>query len=248
MLKYYTKHKFIFAAGLAAFIHTTWSFAVIMSGELPDFPAIGEDKALAFASWLLVMSYQIIPAALMAYAIDVGQIEAAEKIREGNNSLANLLAFIITAICTFYLQFLFMIHHMPLLEVSPGAAPAAAAIGVHVRNAAIWIMPALLPLALIVRMTSDTEQPQPRIIEGEATPIDQDEQPQPPTRQSLPDVAQPSIMLGFPVESEGYDFPAACPYCDWEEAFFTTKAATEALNRHVLESHQTTREKSNGHH
>lgn len=241
MLKYYTRHKFIFAAGLAAFIHSTWSFAVIMSGQLPILPTYGESWT-HFAEFGLTLLYKLLPAALMAYAIDVGQIEAAEKIREGNNSYTNLFAFTVTALFTFYLQFLFMIHHMPSLAVSPGAAPAAAAFGVHVRDAAIWVMPALLPLSLIIRMTSDTEQqPRTRIIDGEVTPID--EQP----AQPLPESSQRHLtVLGFPVDDRD-EFPAACPYCEWEDVFYTTKAATEALNQHVMESHATTPEKRNGH-
>lgn len=241
MLKYYTRHKFIFAAGLAAFIHSTWSFAVIMSGALPTLPTYGESWT-HFAEFGLTLVYKLLPAALMAYAIDVGQIEAAEKIREGNNSYTNLFAFTITALFTFYLQFLFMIHHMPSLVVSPGAAPAAATFGVHVRDAAIWVMPALLPLSLIIRMTSDAEaQPRPKILDGDYTEA-------PETSESLELQVRGGSMLAIDQKSLQDAFPAACPYCEWEDEYLTSKDATFALNQHVLASHSTTVEKSNGHH
>lgn len=71
ILKHITGQPFIFATGLAALVHSTWALGTLFAGEQPD-----SNDPLQFAFWLL-------PALLIAFALDVGQIATSAEIRAG---------------------------------------------------------------------------------------------------------------------------------------------------------------------
>jgi len=241
MIKLYHEHKFIFAAGIAAFIHSTWSLAIFMSGNLPATPAWGSEWRF-YAGWIIALSYKLIPAALLAYAFDVGQINTAREIREGNRAWGKIAAFITFAVATFFLQYLFVAHHMPLVDISSGAAPAAAAIGVHLRNAAVWIIPALLPAATILYTIGDST-PSPQIVpENNETSV-----------VIVPDVYDQRVLEAFEVGDDLFSFDTPtytgkCHKCGKEFTKDSQQALTNALNRHLGHCDEIAVVSSNGQH
>ena len=142
-LKHALAQPFIFATGLSAGIHSAWSLGTMFSGEMPQPEFSGR-----FIFW-------IVPAVLIAFAIDIGQIATSAEIRAGQRSRAKYGTFIVLALATYYLQFIYIVHHMPALEIADGVAlfPGAAEL---VRNAAVWLIPALLPISTIL-YTSGTD-------------------------------------------------------------------------------------------
>jgi hypothetical protein len=142
MLKHATAQPFIFATGLAALVHSTWSLAVLFSGE----PPLWEPTSLAsWARWV----YWLVPALLIAFALDVGQIATSTEIRDGERTPTKYTTFMVFAVATYYLQWLYIAHHMPALELGAGVYSdgLAGRLVLLTRNAAIWFIPALLPLS-----------------------------------------------------------------------------------------------------
>lgn len=142
--KHIINQPFVAATGLAALIHSTWSLGTLFAGNQPS----AENSLLAFLGW-------IIPALLIAFALDIGQIFTSVAIRERGLSLARGATFAIFAFATYYLQWLYMAHHMPALDLSAGVRSEWADSALLLRDAAIWIIPALLPLATLLYTFSD---------------------------------------------------------------------------------------------
>lgn len=143
MIKHLIHQPFVFATGLAALVHSTWSLGTLFAGsEPPQF-------TFAWFSW-------VIPAFLIAFALDVGQIVTSSEIRAGNHSRRKYATFIIFAAATYYLQWVYMVHHMPELALSAGIRETWGDVVTLIRDCAIWIIPALLPLStLLYTLSSD---------------------------------------------------------------------------------------------
>lgn len=172
-LRHLWQQPFVASTGLAAFVHSTWALGTLFAGKQPD----------AALNWQFVG--WIVPAALIAFALDVGQVATAAEIRAGQRTRAKFATFIIFAIATYYLQWLYMAHHMPSLKLSPGVQTWAG-LPILMRDAAIWIIPALLPLstALYTLSTATHEEaktplpeikwvvaPEPQIESGDTQPL-----------------------------------------------------------------------------
>lgn len=206
VMKHFTGQPFILATGLAALIHSTWSLGTFFSGEM-----IPLEQLTDFFKWIQFLNW-LIPALLIAFALDVGQISTSHEIREYGVTLGRATTFFVFAIATYYLQFLYMAHHMPALELSSGlrAFPAAA---LFIRDMAVWFIPALLPLSTVLYTLSGDDK-NSRIEQNEAymsnmnavSVINDSIDVLPDvTRIALPDTPLP---LGFNL---------ACPDCDdWE--------------------------------
>lgn len=136
-LKHIYQQPFIFATGIAALMHSTWALGTLFSGIAPQ-PAF----TWAYISW-------IVPAFLIAFALDVGQISTSGQIREKGMSWSRGFTFIIFAFATYYLQWLYMAVHMPLLDISAGVTGVHYDIAVMLRNVGIWLIPALLPISTV---------------------------------------------------------------------------------------------------
>ena len=144
LLKHMFKQPFVFATGLAALIHSTWALGTLFSGEQP-------------VGWHLVG--WLIPALLIAFALDVGQIVTSTEIREHGLTLPRGLTFLVFALATYYLQWLYIAHHMPALELAPGISATARSTAIYMRDAALWVIPALLPLStLLYTFSADKER------------------------------------------------------------------------------------------
>lgn len=133
--KHIIEQPFIFATGLAALIHSTWSLGTIFAGDQPT-----AGLTISFIGWLT-------PALLISFALDIGQIVTSAEIRAGERTRAKYLTFIIFALATYYLQWLYIAHHMPELALAGGVRPQWAEMVALMRDFAVWIVPALLPLS-----------------------------------------------------------------------------------------------------
>jgi hypothetical protein len=149
LLSHIRSQIFVTSTGIAAYIHSTWALAVTFGGLPPD-PSTPEG-ALAYAWWVL-------PAALIAFALDIGQIVTAHEIRMqgGRASPLKYLTFLIFAGATYYLQWYYLVHHMPALELSPGVRFEREA-AETLASAAVWLIPALLPLSTLLYTLSGRE-------------------------------------------------------------------------------------------
>jgi hypothetical protein len=161
--KHAISQPFIFATALAAFIHTTWGAATLFSGLGPQMDL---DRPETIATWL----WWVLPGALIAFALDVGQIATSAEIRAGHHNKGKYITFTVFAIATYFLQWLYMAHHMPALPLSDGVRQEWTGIAQLMRDAALWFIPALLPASTIAYTFSNKvdEQPQPP-----APPIEQ---------------------------------------------------------------------------
>jgi len=146
IFKHITQQPFIFATGLAALIHSTWSLGTLFAGQAPETALSPE-----FMGWL-------IPALLIAFAMDVGQISTSEQIRERGMNIARGTTFFVFAFATYYLQWLYIAHHMPLLALGDGISAFHRDAAITLRDAGMWIIPALLPLSTLLYTFSGEHQ------------------------------------------------------------------------------------------
>jgi hypothetical protein len=144
-LKHMSENLFITFTGIAALVHSTWSLGTMFSGVAPS------GDWLALAGWLL-------PAFFVAFAMDVGQISTSAAIRHNGLTWQRGLAFFVFAVATYYLQFLYIAHHMPALPIATGVSGFHQWTVVTARDAAIWILPLLLPLSTMLYTISDGER------------------------------------------------------------------------------------------
>lgn len=154
-LKHLFENPFISATGAAALVHSTWALATLFAGEQPE-------GIWHLLGWLL-------PALLIAFALDVGQIATSAEIREHGLSFARGVTFLVFSGATYYLQWLYIAHHMPALELAPGISEIAHNTAVYMRDAALWLIPALLPLStLLYTFSGGKRRNQPVLRESEA--------------------------------------------------------------------------------
>lgn len=230
-LKHAYQQPLIFATGLAALVHSTWSLGTMFSGEQPAIENITTQIGwVHFAGW-------IIPALLIAFALDIGQIITSHEIRTRGMTRARGFTFIVFALATYYLQWLYMAHHMPLVELAEGISSIHRDAALWLRNMGLWLIPALLPLSTLLYTfsTENEEIQQPQKID---TPVITVEQPK---RQELP---EPKEELAELVDT--LQHISVCPDCGWvseeKENELSAKRALSAHRLHCIAQHQFTQE------
>jgi hypothetical protein len=206
ILKHITGQPFVFATGLAALVHSTWTLGTFFGGVQPDAP-------LALAGWLL-------PAFLIAFALDVGQIVTSAEIREHGLGWGRALTFFVFAGATYYCQWIYLAHHMPALQIAAGVSETAKGAVVAMRDAAVWIMPALLPLSTILYTFSGKSGAKSEPIQA----------PNPPQVELL-QVQQTDLALPEPdngkVEQVGKVWVAT--FKDWRKEYSNEYSARKGL-------------------
>lgn len=226
------EQPFVFATGLAALAHSTWSLATLFSGKEP------EQFTIAWLAWLA-------PALLIAFSLDVGQIVTSAEIRAGQRSRAKYATFAVFAVATYYLQWLYIAHHMPQLQLAPGVRETWADLASVIRDAAVWFIPALLPLSTLLYTFSHNEShvapPASEPLQPAAPPIAESAPaialPPAQTRQeALPANVSSHAMVAVQVESppaiaEVARHIAQCE-CGWSKPCDTERSATNSLNAH----------------
>lgn len=212
MLKHATAQPFIFATGLAALVHSTWSLAVLFSGE----PPLWEPTSLAsWARWV----YWLVPALLIAFALDVGQIATSTEIRAGDRTPTKYITFVVFAVATYYLQWLYIAHHMPALELGAGVYSdgLAGRLVLLTRNAAIWFIPALLPLSTTMYTLAGGSRHQSAPVVTEQREV----------KVVVDDLADNLLPDGGP---DGHY--AECPECGWQKIYDNPDSAARGLRAH----------------
>jgi len=209
-LKHTIQQPFISATGLAAFVHSTWALATLFGGDAPEMRL-----SLQFAYWL-------IPAMLIAFALDVGQIATSIQIRNGQRNLAKYVTFAVFAIANYFLQWLYMAHHMPELALGDGVRQQWQDMTQLIRDASLWVIPSFLPLATLLYTVSESDPPHntPRLVE--VAPVAE-----------LPAKAPLENEFTGILEESDDSFLATCDTCDWHGTYESEYQAKQARNAHM---------------
>jgi hypothetical protein len=163
--KHFTGQPFVLATGIAALIHSTWSLGTLFSGEQPAIENISTAIGYVhFAGWIL-------PALLIAIALDVGQVVTSHEIRTSGLTWQRGLTFFVFAFATYYLQWLYIIHHVPALPIADGVSSVHRAVTVAMRDVGIWLIPMLLPLSTLLYTFSGENQRKPRLKQIESKQV-----------------------------------------------------------------------------
>lgn len=210
VLKSLWEHKFIAATGVSALIHSTWALGTLFSGMQPSEP-------LAFAGWL-------IPAFLIAFALDMGQIATSSEIRHEGLTVSRGLTFFVFAVATYYLQWLYIAHHMPALAIAPGVSEVAKATATYMRDAALWIIPSFLPLSTILYTFSNKKSEVKAAENAPQISISQMSDVQQSESLALPETNGRII----PIE-QGYK----AVYGDWSKEYPTEASAYRGLAGYI---------------
>lgn len=217
-LKHAYQQPLIFATGLAALVHSTWSLGTMFSGEQPAVELITDGIGwIHFAGW-------IVPALLIAFALDIGQIVTSHEIRARGMTKARATTFTVFALATYYLQWLYMAHHMPLIPLAPGISSIHLTAALQLRNFALWLIPALLPLSTLL-YTFSSESDEIETIQVKPVAIREVKEPVPEIESLNIDFAQLPESLHV----------ATCPDCGWQSGQKDSElSATRALSAHKI--------------
>jgi hypothetical protein len=187
---------FVVTAGAAALVHSAWSLGTLFSGTQPKDP-------VALIGWL-------IPALLIAFSIDVGQISTSAEIREHGLTWARGVTFAVFALATYYLQWLYIAHHMPAMTLAAGVRAEWSDLVTLIRDSAMWFIPALLPLSTVLYTFSGrtphkaaplpAEQPAPVVVvEAPPAPAELppvvEEAPIAPPRKKRVSKVEPTVLM-----------------------------------------------------
>lgn len=208
-LQHIWQQPFIFATGIAALIHSTWALGTLFSGYAP---------VVDWTSWDWYEWF--VPALLIAFALDVGQISTSSQIRDEGLTFARGFTFLIFAIATYYLQWLYMAVHMPLLEVSEGVTGGHAVFATELRNIAIWLIPALLPISTVSYTFSGSDHKQKADTDAYQPTIE--------VMQDVPLIEDASVNL---LQAENPTFEAVCE-CGWSKTYDNADSQWRGLNAH----------------
>lgn len=205
LLKHILNQPFIAATGLAALAHSTWSLGTLFAG--PE-PAQGSP---AWFAWLL-------PALLIAFSLDVGQITTSAEIRAGDRRRAKYATFAVLAMATYFLQWIYIAHHMPLLALAPGVRETWGGFATLVRDSALWVIPGLLPLSTLLYTFSTGSE---ALINR--SPVN-------------------NLLLEAKTE-----YPVHCEHCEWQGTYTAEVSARNALSAHMARCKARLEASSNGH-
>lgn len=222
------RQPFIFATGLAALMHSTWSLGTLFAGQAPQ------------AAWSLQFIGWIAPAVLIAFALDVGQIVTSAELRAGERTLAKYATFGVFAIATYYLQWLYIVHHMPALDLGLGVSADAHATVTLMRDAAIWIIPALLPLSTLLYTFSYASTHSPIAPPASV----QQSEPVHPVMQPVQQVERyasannngqrtGAVVTALQDAEAVGPVHVECPHCTWEGDYGSKRSARFALTAHL---------------
>jgi len=207
-LKHFTGQPFVLATGIAALIHSTWSLGTLFSGIQP-----AVENITTFIGWIHFAGW-ILPALLIAIALDVGQVVTSHEIRTTGLTWQRGLTFFVFAFATYYLQWLYLAHHMPELSLSAGVSDAYRGFAMAMRDTGMWLIPSLLPLSTLLYTFSGDNQQKPRKKHQES-------------KQSLVIEEMPFMPL------EENEHVAICDACGWQsEVKDSAGKAQQALAAH----------------
>lgn len=200
------KQPFVAATGLAALVHSTWALGTLFAGVQPD--------GWQLLGWLA-------PALLIAFALDVGQIVTSYEIRSQGLTWTRGVTFTVFAGATYYLQWLYIAHHMPQLALAPGVRETWAGFATVMRDAAVWVIPALLPLSTLLYTFSGGKPSAPETLKSTVAASQLE-------MLKVQEVSPPSLPDGAgEVVEQGDKYLAR--YGSWEKTYPTRASAQRGL-------------------
>lgn len=214
-------HLFVIATGLAAFTHSTWTLATAF-GRTEPLPQFSH----AWWSW-------VGPAALLAFAFDAGQIKIAVNLRNGKRTVPMYVAFAVLATSTYFLQWWYLAHHLPLLDLADGLRPEWRQFAGLLSDAILWIAPGLLPIATTLYTWSDAA-PKRTGVRSPAKSATQ-----PAKLSALVPVAELTSDVRIEMPEKPQKIIVECPDCDWRKECNTPRSATNSLIAHRRHRHNT---------
>ncbi len=147
ILREIRSQPFIFATGLAALVHSTWTLGTLFTGPEPTPVTL---------QWLL----WAFPAFLIAFALDIGQIVTSADLRAGQRHRAKYATFFVFSAAVYFLQWNYIAAHMPASPLAEGVRAQWLPLANTIRDSALWILPALLPLStLLYTFSSSSHRP-----------------------------------------------------------------------------------------
>lgn len=225
LIKLITHHGFIFATSIAMFVHSTWTFNTLFAGEQPVLDG-------SLAAWVPYLLW-VTPGALIAAAIDIGQVQTSSKLMRASGwtrRIALSVTFVVLAIAGYYLQWFHLVHHMPALSFGEGLAPATQDAVRTARDAAIYIIPALLPISTILYTMSEIGEHSEPVTP--TVPMIQVETPM--IRERVGDELSETAELPerLPIEDITENYTAECEHCGWSKEYDNPESAERGLRTH----------------
>jgi hypothetical protein len=170
------------------------------------------------------------PALLIAFAL-TGQIATSAEIRAWADRTAWYVY--VFAAATYYLQWLYIAHHMPALQLAQGVRESWQTFATVMRDAAIWIIPALLPLSTLLYTFSSKREVSIQVQATTAVPT------------TLHQVAELcpfylKVTSICPVELATRVHTAQCKACGWTKKYNNPESATrdwQHIRRHCTAMH-----------
>lgn len=248
-LQHLRENLFITATGAAAFVHSTWAIGTLFSGLQPTVTADFElQRGLWVAQTWVAVSWHIVPA-LIAFALDVGQIATSYHIRQahevGRKPTRRYWTFAVFALATYYMQWAYMAHHLPNLTLAAGVRTEWVGLVTLIRDASLWIIPLLLPLSTMLYTISDMDEaetvalPPTRVTRVEVKQEPPHEASLPTPAPTLPERVSANTSGAHTGEATGFivavgdSYQYTCPHCGKEGTKPTVIKAQAALNVHV---------------
>lgn len=259
ILRHLRENLFVTATGSAAFVHTTWAIGTLFSGIQPMVTAslVGNSGMWVAQSWAALWWH--IPSALLALALDVGQVVTSYRIRKdherGAKPIRKYITFGVFAVATYYLQWLYMAHHLPDLPLALGVRAESQDAVTYIRDLALWFLPLLLPLSTFLYTISDMDEGEP---EARIQPVPVSVQRVIITEEPVELLPLDMPLLDVPNEASTYPpllrnhnsgehtgelvgavratddgFIATCPLCGKEEFKTTFDSAQSWVNVHT---------------
>lgn len=206
---------FVLTTSLAALSHSTWTLSTLFSGPEPSFSP-------AWIAWVL-------PGFLIAVSFDVGMLSVSHEIRGGDKARTKLLALFVLSVSMFLLQWGYIAHHMPNLPLGAGVRAQWVEAATFLRDSLLWVIPALLPIAVTLHTFSDKREPEPPHTNQLPTPA-----PSVATVEAIPVPAiertvEPLVELPAPVPESVL---ISCPHCTWSGEYASQGGADRALIAH----------------
>ena len=227
----FNREMFIIAIGAAAYMHSLWSFGTFLGGTQPD-PMLGWLQFVHYLGWL-------IPAALLAFALDVGMIKTSMELRKGRATFAMYAAFGLLAIITYTLQWLYSVHHMDAIIIGSGVPDGMRFFATGVSNfVTVWLLPGALPITAIAYTfaSSDTQDaPRTKVTATRETTKESITVDRPATNATALGAGERAIAVQNALQSQdasGATFSASCEHCGWSHEYATPRGATNALTAH----------------
>jgi len=137
LFRHIAEMPFVSAVAVGALIHSSWSLSTYFTGhEPPQF-------TWQWLAW-------IVPGALIGFAIDIGIVSVAFELKHGARQRSKFAAFFVLSATMYLLQTLYLLAHTPFVPLAEGVSVNWTPIATAIRDAAIWLVPLMLPGACLL--------------------------------------------------------------------------------------------------